>query len=116
MALKHAPTRGAIAQRILHRPDPMEAAKAIGMSAGFGLLLGQGWLLDKLLANHGRLLLRLERLEARVGRNAAPPSAGMLHPPGRDRDQSRYAFSRARGIERSQWDSALAACGGTAMQ
>jgi hypothetical protein len=115
MALKHAVTRGATARRILHRPDPKGAAKAIGLSAGVGLLLGQGWLLDKLLANHGRLLLRLERLEARLER-APSSSAGAMTTPGRDRDHLRNAFSRARGIERGQWDAALEACGGTVMQ
>jgi glycosyltransferase involved in cell wall biosynthesis len=119
MALTSAGWRGAAARAIQHRPGARTATKTLGISVGLGLLFGEGWLIDKLLAQHGRVLLRLERLEARldrVSRDAAPPSAGMLHPPGRDRDQPRNAYSRARGIERGQWDSAMAACGGTAMQ
>lgn len=59
---------------------------AFGLGAGLlllGTLIGLGWLLLNLLQQNGRLLLRVEALEARLGINeassvAAKPEAGLV--------------------------------------
>lgn len=118
MALTSSGWRGAAAKAFRHRPGTRGAIEFVAFSAGFGLLAGQGWLLNKILVQNGRLLLRLERLEARIEQAGIAPLGATGRSTGLDRGriQPRAAYSRASVTERARWDAALEEYGGTAMQ
>jgi lipid II:glycine glycyltransferase (peptidoglycan interpeptide bridge formation enzyme) len=101
------------ARGFARRPAVRGTAGSLALATGFGLLLGQGWLVDKLLSQNGRVLLRLERLEAAQGHGAHPAADD---PDSPARADGRAAFSRVSVAERAPWDAALTEFGGTAMQ
>jgi lipid II:glycine glycyltransferase (peptidoglycan interpeptide bridge formation enzyme) len=118
MALKSDGWGGAVTSVLRHRPGARGALEALGFSVGFGLLFGQGWLLEKLLVQNGRLLLRLERLEAMLAQASTAPHASADVSAALDRVHvgPRATYSRVSVAERSTWDAALEEYGGTAMQ
>ncbi len=104
MALKtggrHSPAGAAAPRRV----PGARRIELLASLAGFGLQVGQGWLLDKLLRQNGRLLLRVERLEAMLEQAATAPLAVTGDSTASDRVRAgpRAAFSRVSVTERKR--------------
>jgi len=118
MALKIGGRRGPAGAAAPRRVPGARRIELLASLAGFGLQVGQGWLLDELLRQNGRLLLRVERLEAMLEQAATAPLAVTGDPTASDRVRAgpRAAYSRVSVTERSRWDAALEEYGGTTMQ
>jgi thiol-disulfide isomerase/thioredoxin len=60
---------------------PGELAVLVGALLGLGLLAGEAWLLVQLVAQNGRLLIKLDALEARLDAGESAPIAAPAAPP-----------------------------------
>jgi hypothetical protein len=118
MALTSSGWRGVAANVVSRRPGARGVIESLAFSAGFGLLVGQGWLLGKLLAQNGRLLIRLEHLEEMFEQAGIEPLAGTGGSTGlnQGRGRSQAAYSRTSVTECGRWDADVEEFGGTAMQ